>query len=293
MFAPRVPKPKADFVRSGLAIPARSSASPLLTHHGLPPAQRDAGSAGPAVEGRWDLSRISLVPTPTDRSRQQDQTAPAGAGSGASPTPAPAPIAAAPVAPTVDRIDLVNSTTAAIGGFPGITSGNLNSPGPYNHPDKFGVNHALQVHFHLGTGNSTALVPRREIQRTATFGGKTDLNPPDRIELGQGSHASSPGGFDGIVVGPDGPGAWEIRRPTTDKLVVGDAPGMGPAIPKDAFPYTYKAHFTVTVAAGATDVGSIAYDVLIDKRSSRDVPNTQNVSNAFAKRDLVNGKALP
>jgi hypothetical protein len=110
--------------------------------------------------------------------------------------------------------------------------------------------------------------------------------------LGRGSHASSPGGFDGIVVGPDGPGSHEIQRPTNDKLVVADAPGMGPSIPKSAFPYTHKAHFKVTVAAGATDVASIAYDILIDKRSSTDVPNTQNVSNVVAKSDLVNGKAL-
>jgi hypothetical protein len=204
---------------------------------------------------------------------------------------APAAPASPPSTPTVDQIDLVNTATGAIGGYPAVTTGDLNTPGPFNNPTTKGVSHSLQVHFHLDNGNSSALTPRREIQRTSTTGGTVSNNPPDRPAPG-GVGPPTPGGFTGVLIGPDGPGAHEIQRPSTDKIVIADAPGFA-ALSASSFPATYKAHFTVTVAAGGADVARINYDVLIEKRSATDVPNTENRSVSTAKEDLVRGRSLP
>jgi hypothetical protein len=190
----------------------------------------------------------------------------------------------------VDRIDFVNTSAGAITGFPAITSGNLNTPGPYNNPTTNGVKHGLQVHFHLDRGTSSALTPRREIQRTSTGGSVVQKNPPDR-PAPPGGGAATPGGFDGTQIGPDGPASHEILRPSADKIVVADVPGF-PAVPPVNFPATYRAHFTVTVAAGTTDVARIKYDVLINKTSASDVPNTENRSVVTEKEDLVRGRCL-
>jgi len=193
--------------------------------------------------------------------------------------------------PTVDRINLVNSAAGAIGGFPAITSADLNSPGPFNNPSNNAVNHALQVHFHLDAGKSDALTPRREIQRTATAGGTTSLNPPDQPAPG-GVGPPTPGGFGGVLVGDDGPPEHEIQRPSDDALVVADAPGY-PGLPATAFPVTYRAHCKVIAATSAgSDVAMIRYDVLIDKRTATEVPNTENRSVVVEKRDIARGRAL-
>jgi hypothetical protein len=195
-----------------------------------------------------------------------------------------------PTSPTVDRIDLVNTPTGAISGYPAVTSGDLNTPGPFNSSTTNGVSHALQVHFHLDNGNSSALTPRREIQRTSTFAGTVSMNPPDRPAPG-GIGPATPGGFGGVLIGPDGPPSHEIRRPTADKIVVADAPGFA-SVPTGSFPVTYRAHFAVTVAAASTDIARINYDVLIDKRTATEVPNTENRSFSTQKLDLVRGRSL-
>src|SRR5262249_53903470 len=147
-----------------------------------------------------------------DQTRVQDQT-PSPAPT-APPAPKATPPPKAPPPPAVDRIDLVNTSTGAIAGFPSITTGDLNKPGPFNDSAGESVSHVLQVHFHLSSGNSSALVPRRTIQRTSTFGSTTSKNPPDRPPLGGAAGPPVPGGFAGIQIGPDGPGSHEIQRPS-------------------------------------------------------------------------------
>lgn len=252
-----------------------------------------AGSNLRPLDAYSKASGLSEATRVVDRAEVRDQAA--GSGSAApTPTPTtPAPAASAstaPATPTVDGIDLVNTPTGAISGYTRITSGDLNTPGPFNNPTTKGVSHPLQVHFHLGSGDSSALVPRREIQRTSTFGTTTSLNPPDKPAPG-GIGPPTPGGFEGVVTGPDGPSSHEIKRPTTDKIVVADAPGFA-TLPTGSFPATYKAHFSVTVAAGSTDIASVNYDVLIEKRSPTDVPNKENRSFITGKNDLVRGQSL-
>ncbi len=259
----------------------------------------------PVVQASWPLTGPNVRPLDTasqasgvndttcvvDQAEVRDQTAGPGSAAPTPSAPGPTPPApTAPASPTVDRIDLVNTPTGAISGYPAVTSGDLNTPGPFNNATTNGVSHSLQVHFHLDNGNSSALVPRREIQRTSTSGGTASLNPPDRPAPG-GIGPPTPGGFSGFLTGPDGPASHEIQRPSADKIVVADAPGFA-AIPAGSFPVTYQAHFTVTVAAGSTDIASIHYDVLIDKRTSTDVPNHENRSFSSSKSDLVRGRSL-
>jgi len=101
------------------------------------------------------------------------------------------------------------------------------------------------------------------------------MNPPDRPATG-GIGPPALGGFGGVLMGPDGPGAHEIRRPTRDKIVVADSPGFFP-LAANAFPVTYRAHYTLTVASRAADIARIKYDVLINKRTSTEVPTPRTV----------------
>jgi hypothetical protein len=94
-----------------------------------------------------------------------------------------------------------------------------------------------------------------------------------------------------VIVGPDGPGAHEVQRPTTDKIVIADAPGAA-ALSASQFPFIYRSHFTVTVAAGSTDVARIRYDVRIEKTNATNVPNVENSIAAVTKEDLVRGRSL-
>jgi hypothetical protein len=228
------------------------------------------------------------VARPIDVTELADQTTATGA---AAPTHA-APTRRAPARPAVDRIDLITSSAGATTGYPAITSGNLNLPGPFNNPASGGVNNALQVRFHLDRGSSSSLSPRREIQRTASFAGAENKNPPDRPAAAGAAGPPTPGGFLGVIVGPDGPAAHEVLRPTADTIVVADAPGVG-ALAAAQYPFTYQAHFAVTVADGTGDVAQARYEVRISKTSATNVPNAENRSFSTEKRDLVRGRALP
>lgn len=230
-----------------------------------------------------DFSQPPLV---TDGSITLDQTPPdAGA-------PPPPPPVASPAPATVDRIDVITSAAGAVTGHPAITSGNLDVPGPFNDPSTHGVNNVLQIHFHLGSGKSADLTPRREIQRSAWFAGTEQQNPPSKpLPPGQAG-PPTPGGFGGVLVGPDGPGAHEVRRPSDSLLSVADAPGMA-SLSAAQCPFKYQAHFTVTVANPTQDVAQAKYDVLIEKKTPTEVPNTQNTLTAVTKTDLLNHKALP
>jgi hypothetical protein len=208
------------------------------------------------------------------------------------PVPTPTPLTKPAAPPTVDRIDIIDSKAGAISGYPAITSGDLNSPGPFNNPATGGVNNVLQIHFHLDNGNSALVTPRREIQRTAKIGTAEMKSPPDKPAPG-GIGPVAPGGFGGVLVGPEGPPAHEVKRPTTDKIVIADAPGTA-ALSSTDYPYTYKAHFTLTVADTAgTDIARTKYDVMIEKRSAADIPNTENRIIPVEKEDLVRKRNLP
>lgn len=191
-----------------------------------------------------------------------------------------------PPAPTVsvNRIEIVDSPAGAVTGFPAITSGDLNTPGPYNDAATGGVNNVHQIHFYLDHGTSNMLTPRREIQRSAWIAGTEHKNPSD-----QGRRL---GGFNGSRVGADGPGAHEISRPNRNRLVVADGPGIS-ALNARSYPFIYRAHFVVTVAdASGRDIARIRYDVRIEKRSAADVPNTHNSITATEKIDLVRNRNL-
>ena len=205
--------------------------------------------------------------------------------------PAPAPAAAAPRV-TVDRIDFVQSSSGAIGGYPAVTSGDLNTPGPFNSPTTDGVSNVHQIKFHLDSGTSARLTPRREIQRSAWLAGVEHQNPPTQALPPGVSGPPAPGGFDGVLVGPDGPAAHEVQRPSADTIVIADAPGAARLDTAD-FPFIYRSHFSITVASGGVEVARARYDVRIEKKNLVDVPNTENRLVVVEKEDLVRGASLP
>jgi hypothetical protein len=155
------------------------------------------------------------------------------------------------------------------------------------------MNNSHQIHFHLDHGASADLTPVREIQRTATVGaGTISNNPPDEVLPPGVAGPTRPGGFTGVLIGPDGPGAHEIQRPSADKIVVADAPGLR-GLTAASFPVTYRSHFILTVNdARNAPIARINYDVLMDRRTQADVPNTENRIFSTAKRDFVRGKTL-
>ncbi len=209
------------------------------------------------------------------------------------PGPVPAgPPTGAPPSVSVDRIDLVNSGAGAIGGFPAILGGaSLNTPGTFNSPTE--VKNSLQVHFHVDHGSSAGLTPVREIQRTATLAAGVVLNnPPDQVLPPGVAGPPAPGGFTGVLIGNDGPAAHEIQRPNAHSIVVADAPGLAGLVAA-SYPVTYRAHFILTLNdARNAPIARVNFDVLIDKRSAAEVPNTENRAVVTAKKDLVRGKDL-
>ncbi|MGO9437371.1 MAG: DUF4157 domain-containing protein [Terracidiphilus sp.] len=193
---------------------------------------------------------------------------------------------------SVDKIDVLAGPAGAATGFAAITSGNLDSPGPWNDPAGGGVSRVLQVHFHADKGDSSMLTPRREIQRSAWSAGVESKKPPDRPAPPGPGGLPTPGGFNGVLVGPDGPGAHEVKRPTTDKIVVADAPGAA-SLTAAQFPFKYQAHFKVFVADSAgADIASASYDVEIEKTNNANIPNTKNSITPVEKKDIVRGKTL-
>jgi hypothetical protein len=212
------------------------------------------------------------------------------------PTPKPAPPKPAPAAtPTlsVDKIDIIDSSTGAIGGFVPITSGDLNSPGPFNNPTTGAVNNVQQIHFHLDHGSSADLTPTRIVRGSNWLAGVEIKHPADQVLPPGSAGPPAPGGFGGVLDAPDGPAAHEIKRPSTDKLVVADAPGIG-ALAASHYPYIHKSTFTLTVAGPSnTPVARIQYGVRIQKNDAKDIPNTENRIFAIQKDDLVRNKAIP
>lgn len=212
--------------------------------------------------------------------------APAKGGAAAKPVPPPAP------ALSVDKIDIVDSAAGAIGGYPAITSGNLNAPGPFNNTTNGGVNNVHQIHFHLDNGNSTSLTPTRIVRGSNWLAGVEIKHPADEVMPPGMAGPPTPGGFGGMMDAPDGPGAHEIKRPATDKIVVADAPGITRLAPSQ-YPYLHQSTFSLTMAGpSGSKIASIRYGVRISKINAADVPNTANAITSIEKKDLVRGKTL-
>jgi peptidoglycan hydrolase-like protein with peptidoglycan-binding domain len=197
-----------------------------------------------------------------------------------------------PPAVSVDRIDLIDTAAGAIGGFPPIVGGaSLNTPGPFN--SKTEVKNSLQVHFNVDNGTSADLTPVREIQRTSTTAtGGVSNNPPDQVLPPGMAGPPAQGGFTGVLIANDGPAAHEVQRPDAHTVVVADAPGLRGMVAA-SYPVTYQAHFILTVndPRGAP-IARANYDVVIDKRTETEVPNTANQVTLTAARDFVRGKDL-
>ncbi len=204
------------------------------------------------------------------------------------------PPTATPTPLSVDRIDVVNSAAGAIGGYPPIVGGaSLNTPGPFSDPATGETKNSHQIHFHLDNGNSASLTPRRELQRTAIVRGTSHENPPTQVLPPGVAGPPIPGGFTGIRVGPDGPPAHEIQRPTADTIVVADAPGINRAPTAADYPISYRSHFFLTVEdVRRAPIARINYDVHIRRTGLANIPNADNRIVATEKKDFVRGKNL-
>jgi peptidoglycan hydrolase-like protein with peptidoglycan-binding domain len=192
---------------------------------------------------------------------------------------------------SVDRIDIIDSPTGAIGGFPAILgNASLNTPGPFNDPTE--VKNVHQIHFHLDNGSSANLIPLREVRATFMRAGVPNEFPPAQPLPPGVVGPPAPSGAAGSRIQNDGPPAHEIQRPTANTLVVADAPGPRGIIPAQ-YPVSLQAHFIFTVNdARNAPIARVNYDVFIDKRSAADVPNTDNRIVSVSKRDFVRGRTL-
>ncbi len=187
---------------------------------------------------------------------------------------------------TVDQIEIIKSPAGATTGFPMVTTGDLNKPGPFNDSTNTVVSNIHQIRFHLDQGDAANVTAHRTLQRTLTEGALVSKNPDD---IPGDPHIV--GGFEGAYTGPDGPPAHEIQRPGTDTIVVADAPGNDTLSPAK-FPFTYRSHFKLRLVAAARIIAWVDYDVRIDKQSPSDVPNTENTIFAVRKVDNVRKREL-
>lgn len=179
--------------------------------------------------------------------------------------------------PAVDRIDIIDSPSGAVGCFgPILGDSNLNQPGPFNNPSTdnkypfYGeVTNVHQVHFHLDRGQSSQLIPERFIDATYSY-----------------AWYKSP------RTGPDGPPAREICRPSKDKLAVADPPGQW-ALSDSSYPFKLKAHFYLIVSdKSGHRIAQVEYNVDIEKTDKNNVPNKVNRISPTKKRDLVRNRDL-
>jgi hypothetical protein len=174
------------------------------------------------------------------------------------PAPAPQPAKTPPAAPeakekspgappVVDRVDLVSSSSGAVGGFPqdkDMPGASLNTPGDFNDTWICGaVANIHQVHFHVASGWPANLRAARVVKRTALRRGQ------------QLPHA-----------GHDGPPLHEYQF-TKDKMVIADAPGWYKTLQMEDFPVNYKADFSLYAFDPLDNriAASISYRVEIEK----------------------------
>ncbi len=150
-----------------------------------------------------------------------------------------------PPLPVIDSVEMVTSSTGAVGGFDEIEClASLNNPGPYNDQAFRGsVANVHQVHFHLSQGYPGDLRATRMVNRTSLRRG---LPFPKS--------------------GYDGPPDHEYLY-TKDKMVIADAPGWCKTLQDQDFPVNYKADFSMYAwdAPTKTILASISYHVEIEK----------------------------
>jgi hypothetical protein len=170
----------------------------------------------------------------------------------------------------VDRIDIVDSSKGAATGFgPVMGNSDLNVPGPFNDPETGEVTNVHQVHFHLDRGASSQLIPHRFIDAYYWHGG---FKLPRQM--------------------PDGPPDHEVLRPSENKLVVADPPGLWMSNQSD-YPFKLDAHFYLMVSdKTGVRIAQIEYDVDIEKTTFENIPNKVNRIVATRKRDLVRNRDL-
>ncbi|HYJ84865.1 MAG TPA: hypothetical protein VEW46_02255 [Pyrinomonadaceae bacterium] len=151
----------------------------------------------------------------------------------------------APPLPVIDSVEMVTSSTGAVGGFDQIQClASLNQPGPYNDQAFRGsVANVHQVHFHLSQGYPGDLRATRMVNRTS-------------LRRGQNFPKS----------GYDGPPDHEYLY-TKDKMVIADAPGWCKTLQDGDFPVNYKADFSMYAwdAPTRSILASISYHVEIEK----------------------------
>jgi len=165
-----------------------------------------------------------------------------------------------PDLPVIDSVEMVTSSTGAVGGFPEIQClASLNQPGPYNDQAFRGsIANVHQVHFHLSQGYPGDLRATRMVNRTS-------------MRHGQNFPKSD----------YDGPPDHEYVY-TKDKMVIADAPGWCKTLQYDDFPVNYKADFAMYAWDAPTKkiLASISYHVEIEKTaySQPDPVNTVTVT---------------
>jgi|GEM_PF-3310539 len=164
--------------------------------------------------------------------------------------------------PVIDSVELVSSTSGAVGGYPekeDTCDASLSKPGPFNDlAFKGSIANVHQIHFHVSQGNPADLRATRIVNRTATGRGQTFPKS-----------------------GNDGPPDHEYKF-TKDKMVVADAPGWCSTLKESDFPVSYSGDFALYAWDAPTKqiLASIAYHVEIKKTHFSDggAVNTVSVS---------------
>lgn len=168
-----------------------------------------------------------------------------------------------PALPIVDQVELIDSPTGAVGGFPEISClASLNSPGPYNDQAFRGsIANVHQIHFHLSQGypgdlRATRVIDRTSVRREQTYDKSGNDGPPDHEFLY-----------------------------TKDKMVIADAPGWCKTLQDADFPVTYKADFSIYAWDAPTKaiLASMSYHVEIEKTNYTQ-PDPINTVSVTAKK---------
>jgi hypothetical protein len=168
------------------------------------------------------------------------------------PAPDNAEATAAPmgVTPVIDSVEMVTSSSGAVGGYREhevMCDASLNNPGPFNDFwAKGSIANVFQVHFHVSQGSPTDVRAARVVNGTAT--------------------AATGGGKSWTKAGDDSPPLWEYQF-TKDKMVIADAPGWCNEMLDKDFPVTYSRDFGLWAYDPLTKniLASIAYHVEISK----------------------------
>jgi hypothetical protein len=162
--------------------------------------------------------------------------------------------------PVIDSVELVSSTSGAVGGYPekeDTCDASLSKAGPFNDlAFKGSIANVHQIHFHVSQGNPGDLRATRIVNRTA---------------MGRGQSFPKSGN--------DGPPDHEYKY-TKDKMVIADAPGWCSTLKESDFPVSYSGDFALYAwdAPSKQILASIAYHVEIKKTHFSDGGATNTVS---------------